>query len=270
MLYEIFTGRRVFEGKSFGEYVLKHMSHEPVPPSELQEAPPLPRGLERSILRCLEKRPEDRFQTVAELRSALVDSLTALETASVDAPIVRAKRRRAFYFGLSIGAFTIAVFVSVLVIWRNGGTAATVTPPRVGATLEGRSMPMLPERTQPTGPVVEQLTVTPRRIAVKFHSEPEGARVIDATGAVLGQTPLNRDLNGDGEMREYIFRHEGYRDKRMRITCDQDRTVLAVLERTSSPPAARPATDHARPDAPPRPGVKRIDEHITVDPFKEK
>jgi eukaryotic-like serine/threonine-protein kinase len=268
ILYEIFTGRRVFEAKSFGEFVLKHMSHEPVPPRDLKGVAPLPRELERTILKCLEKKPEDRFATAAELRAALVESLAAMETASVDAHVARAKRRRSFYLGLSIGAAGLAAVLIFLLAFRNPSQTQTQTPT------------LTPTQTQSqTQPVVEQLGAAgqpaqpPRAIQIKFHSEPEGAEVLDPTGAILGRTPLSKDIPGDGAVREYLFRHDGFRDKRMRVACDQDRTMLAILEHQSEPMLPSRSTDHARPEpAPaPRPAAHggKIGEHVTVDPFKD-
>src|SRR5262249_12511250 len=163
------------------------------------------RELERTILRCLEKKPEDRFQNAAELRAALIESLAAMETASVNAHVARAKRRRSFYLGLSIGAAGIAAVLIFLLGFRGGNSGAAPTSE--------------PKQAAAPPPVVEQLgaaahpVAPPRAIQIKFHSEPEGAEVLDPTGAVLGRTPLTRETPGDGAVREYLFRHDGFRDK---------------------------------------------------------
>jgi len=282
ILYEMLTGRRVFEAKSFGEFVLKHMSHDPIPPREIKGAPPLPRELERSVLRCLEKRPEDRFQTASELRMALVESLASLETASVDGHVARAKRRRAFYLGLSLGAAGIAIVLTLLLTVRSSGPESTLAGAGVEHTAPGTASGVAPG---PSTPVVEQLPMPrPRRgVVVRFHSEPEGAHVVNEAGVVIGDTPLIRELEADGRVHEFSFHRDGFRDKRMRVPCDQDRTVLAILERSAAPPAPARPSDHARPEPVARPepparaepparppGKSRVDEHVTVDPFKEK
>jgi len=64
VLYEMLSGRRAFEGESTVE-VLSAIVRDP--PRQLQA----PAALERIVMRCLEKTPSARFQTVAELRSAL-------------------------------------------------------------------------------------------------------------------------------------------------------------------------------------------------------
>src|SRR5205823_3265087 len=123
-------------------------------------------------------------------------------------------------------------------------------------------------------PIVEQLPPAhgARKISVRFHSEPEGAQVIDPSGRVLGRTPVAEDVIADDREHEYLLHRDGYRDKRLHVLCDQDRTMLGVLERTSTPPAPSRISDHARPESPRRsPAAQRgkIDEQVTVDPFKE-
>ena len=69
VLYEMLTGRRAFEGTSQASLVGAILKDVPKPIS----GPPalLPRSLERVVLTCLEKRPEDRWQTMRDLRREL-------------------------------------------------------------------------------------------------------------------------------------------------------------------------------------------------------
>ena len=74
ILWELVVGARPFEGRSFGEWVLLHATHEPQPPSlagRSQLRGDIPAALDAAILRCLAKRPEDRFASAEELRDAL-------------------------------------------------------------------------------------------------------------------------------------------------------------------------------------------------------
>jgi serine/threonine protein kinase len=66
MLYELTVGRRLYKGKSDFE-VLKQIVEGPVRlPHELD--PSFPPALEAIILRALEKRPADRFQTARQMQ----------------------------------------------------------------------------------------------------------------------------------------------------------------------------------------------------------
>jgi hypothetical protein len=73
VLYEVATGAPPFRVKSLSEAVFKHISTPPPQPSSLQ--PDLPPALEEVILRCLAKRPEDRFATGHDLAEALQGAL---------------------------------------------------------------------------------------------------------------------------------------------------------------------------------------------------
>jgi serine/threonine-protein kinase len=68
--YFLLTGQRVFEGKTAVDVCLQHATAVPVPPSERAPVPVAP-ALEAIVLRCLAKRPADRFASAAELGTAL-------------------------------------------------------------------------------------------------------------------------------------------------------------------------------------------------------
>ncbi len=65
ILYELLVGHVPFVGESPTAIMLKHLQ-EPAP-SVLQERSDVPQAIGRVVARALEKRPEDRYQTVGEL-----------------------------------------------------------------------------------------------------------------------------------------------------------------------------------------------------------
>lgn len=69
VLYEVVTGYLPFTVSRISEAVEKHVYAQP--PSPRTVAPDLPVAVESIILRCLAKKPEDRFATGAELALAL-------------------------------------------------------------------------------------------------------------------------------------------------------------------------------------------------------
>jgi serine/threonine-protein kinase len=69
VLYELLTGRVPFDGEAPVSIALKHVSERPVPPSQLR--PGISPGLERVVLRALEKDPALRFQSADEFILAL-------------------------------------------------------------------------------------------------------------------------------------------------------------------------------------------------------
>ena len=68
--YYMLTGQVVFEAENAVQILARHMMATPVPPSERAKIT-LPGELERLVLACLEKKPDRRPQTAAELSSAL-------------------------------------------------------------------------------------------------------------------------------------------------------------------------------------------------------
>ncbi len=69
VLYELFGGRKPFQGNSKIATLSAILHKEPAPLSEM--APDFREDLERTILRCLRKEPDRRWQHVSDLRIAL-------------------------------------------------------------------------------------------------------------------------------------------------------------------------------------------------------
>jgi serine/threonine protein kinase len=70
VLYEMLTGRRAFESSSKTGLMAAILKDEPPPLTSLQ--PSIPPALDRTVAKCLAKEPERRWQTVAEVRDALI------------------------------------------------------------------------------------------------------------------------------------------------------------------------------------------------------
>jgi serine/threonine protein kinase len=68
-LYELICGQPPFLGRGIGDTMMMHMGMEPDAPSRRREE--VPPDLDRIVLKALEKKPEDRFSTMAELAHAL-------------------------------------------------------------------------------------------------------------------------------------------------------------------------------------------------------
>ncbi len=84
VLYEMLTGRQPFSGDSVAEILYMVVQQDPAPPERFAD---VPAALSATVMRCLQKRPEDRFATVAELKEALLRA--SPEVSSGLAQIVR-------------------------------------------------------------------------------------------------------------------------------------------------------------------------------------
>ncbi len=73
MMYEMLTGHRPFRG-NLTKLLYDH-AHTPPPPfSEIEPGLNLPPEVEAVVMRCLEKKPENRFQSAAELQNAFLEA----------------------------------------------------------------------------------------------------------------------------------------------------------------------------------------------------
>ncbi len=80
IMYELFCGQPMFKGRSFGEYVRKHLTENPVPPRQTKMGAGMDDRLEGLILKCLSKDPNQRFGNILELRDMLLHLLGGIET----------------------------------------------------------------------------------------------------------------------------------------------------------------------------------------------
>ncbi|MCA9705180.1 MAG: protein kinase [Myxococcales bacterium] len=70
MMYELLTGQVPFRDTSVYKVMIAHKQEDPQPPHEL--VPDIPVEVEAVVLRAMQKDPEERFQSMAELEAALL------------------------------------------------------------------------------------------------------------------------------------------------------------------------------------------------------
>ena len=71
ILFEMLTGKVPFGGEGYGEIIVKHITHQA--PSARKINPSISAAVEMILFQTLAKDREDRFQTMHELRDALLD-----------------------------------------------------------------------------------------------------------------------------------------------------------------------------------------------------
>jgi eukaryotic-like serine/threonine-protein kinase len=102
VLYELITGRRAFSGTTKVATLAAVLTGEPESPSRL--VPGLSPDLEKTIGRCLRKRPERRWQSMADLKVVLEDlreEANSHRLAQLAAVASAGRRTRIFLYGLS-------------------------------------------------------------------------------------------------------------------------------------------------------------------------
>ncbi len=118
LLYEMVTGRRAFQGQSTVSIMAAVLNQQPPTPRALVAT--LPPELERVILRCLKKDPEQRIQHMDDVKLALEDVLVDIDTASLPA----AAQKRNWRAWL-IPAICVAAFALLLAAWLGRRTFQT-------------------------------------------------------------------------------------------------------------------------------------------------
>lgn len=128
ILYELFTGSTAFKGDTPVAVALKQIHETPPAPREVE--PALPAHVEKTILKCLEKNPAKRFQSVDELEAALTKEAEVKPAAvegeggEVALPIRLATWQRSDWLLLASGVLGAVVFF--LLFYRFHPASASV------------------------------------------------------------------------------------------------------------------------------------------------
>jgi serine/threonine protein kinase/Tol biopolymer transport system component len=120
VLYEMLAGRRAFERPTSAETLTAILNEEPRAISEL--APDTPLGLVRVVKRCVEKDPEQRFQSASDLAFAL-EALSESSGATVPAVGQGRPSRRIWAWSAAATGAVFALAGLGVIWWR--------TPPAV-------------------------------------------------------------------------------------------------------------------------------------------
>jgi serine/threonine protein kinase len=124
------TGKRAFEGKSNLSIASAILEKDPEPITTVQ--PLAPPALDHVIRRCLEKNPDERWQSAADVRA----ELKWTETSSSTMKALKAKHHQpwkwiaataiALLLGLALGALlrpsTSAQLIQASILGPDGGT----------------------------------------------------------------------------------------------------------------------------------------------------
>jgi Tol biopolymer transport system component len=131
VLYEMVAGRRAFEGKSQLSVLTAILERDPGPVSAVQ--PTTPPSVDYAVQTCLEKNPEDRFQSAHDVKLQLAWIAKTGSQAGVTA-VGRSMRRTPGLLATGVAA-VLAIVVGALAAgwWRaepvRHVTRATLLPP---------------------------------------------------------------------------------------------------------------------------------------------
>ena len=136
ILYESLAGKRAFHGASQFETMHAILNEDPPPLSASgKQVPP---GVEHLVRHCLEKRPEQRFQSARDLAFHLEAAGGENLTTELPARPGRARDPRARTILLSVGALLLVIAALPAFLWlreRSGGPTNTMEPRRVAVAV---------------------------------------------------------------------------------------------------------------------------------------
>jgi Tol biopolymer transport system component len=127
LVYEMVTGRRPFERDTAAETMTAILKDDVPEPSGSAVA--LPPSVWRIIRRCLEKKPEERFQSMRDLAFALESAVEGSSTTGMARPAGGTTTRRGpAGLGLLAAGLALGALAGALVVQRQPTAAAPQTP----------------------------------------------------------------------------------------------------------------------------------------------
>jgi eukaryotic-like serine/threonine-protein kinase len=206
MLYAMLAGKPPFDRATELSTMMAQVSDPPPPIGSVAPDVLLPPGLEAVVMKCLAKRPEDRFASMEELITALKLRPGAMTTESDSgrqpSPLLMApapttpsqpaqQRRGTMLFILAVAA-VVGVALTAALLTRQE------TPPPAAAPPSAVALP--PPPTKPSAP-------PPPKVTAMLHVEtdPPGAKVKEEGDLVCEATPC--DITYTGDQADPTFEH---------------------------------------------------------------
>ncbi len=193
VLFEMLSGKRPFVGATPADTMSAILHGEP---SSLEgTVPELPPALERIVSRCLEKRPEDRYDTAHDLALSLRSISSEMGPATRRLPKAR-RRRRPWLLAAAVATAAVAV-VGAFVKWPR-----TIRPDTSGRQIWG------PPRQITSAPGWEaEPAISPDGTLVAFSSNASGKAEIWIVDSGGGEAL--RLTGGPGENRKPAWFPDG-------------------------------------------------------------
>jgi tetratricopeptide (TPR) repeat protein len=203
VLYEMVSGQRAFTGDSAVETMNAILKEEPTDVSA--SGAELSPELAGTIRRCLEKRPQARFQSASDLAYNLrTISSASVPSGAREAPRVRDRKRSTVWFALAAaGVIAVAAGVAVWAPWRGAsGPTPEVLPNRIA---------IVPLENRTGDPSLDMLGTLAADLIVQRIAETSAAEVVPLADA-LEDVPTVALERGQTRGRTHVLRLARERD----------------------------------------------------------
>jgi serine/threonine-protein kinase len=264
ILYEMLTGQPPFVSEGFGALLNMHLNQAPLPLRQIE--PSVSPGLDEAVLKMLAKKPEDRFQSMAEVQSCLaaavgmtpapyafsnsvLNSAQALQ-ATISAPVVSIPTPTGktlpvpptvsensqqvsnthpvrSRYGLVLAGGGVAAVIGLVMIGLAGRSNKSAPVPVPAITQVNPAPQPAPAPTAPVAPAVPEA----KRVRIHIETSPTGARIVrESDGVVLGTTPQSMELPLSPQPLKVRLVLDGYVPMTQTIALDADLRATFALE----------------------------------------
>jgi serine/threonine-protein kinase len=197
LVYELLTGRPPFTGDSPVSVVYQHVSEAPVPPSQLDPSVPTP--IDAIVLKGLAKRPEDRYQTAADMRADVERAIAGLPVTAALAPVTANPMADTAALPMLTGSSTEAPRKRSP--WAWVGIAVGVAVVATAAVILGKMLFGTPAVEQVAVPQLQGLTVAQATTAlsqaglVLGHQTPEASADVPKDAIISQNPPFGQQID---------------------------------------------------------------------------
>jgi tRNA A-37 threonylcarbamoyl transferase component Bud32 len=230
ILYEILAGHVPFDAPVFIELASKILKEPPPPlPEKTPRGEKIPPALVAIVTKCLKKKPDERYATMAALAEAL-EPLAGIRGRRVRrggflAPFaLLALLGAAGYAAVRLGVVKEAMNR----VLQSAHTAPSPQPPPAATQ----------QPAPPPAPIVQPPAPAPSpTVRIEILSKPRGATVTRVeNGETLGKTPLKLTLPRESGKRKLRFTLDGYDSEVAAVDLSKDSIEATVdLRPTPSP-----------------------------------
>jgi eukaryotic-like serine/threonine-protein kinase len=290
ILYELASGKVPFDADNFMGILTQHMYKAPVPIRALvpqpQEVPP---GLEAIVLKCLSKRPEQRYQSMAEvladfdkLKAGAIPSAVPemmnrsggfnvpadyfKKGAGMPAPMPASPLETGFVrskWPLIAGIAGVVTAVLGVVIVLMISNSSTASPPPAESQVTAQPEPAPPASTPEA----------PKQVVkyVAIGIDPGDAHLFQGDKD-LGASPVVLEVP-EGASVEVTGKREGFKDKTLSFDGSKERASIKLekIPGARYVPPAKPKKPPEKPVEKPKPVVKpSIGNADVIDPWAGK
>ncbi len=200
ILYEMLSGQRAFRGDTAADTITAILTKEP--PDLSQTNKEISPGLDRIVRHCLEKNPEERFESARDVAFDL-ESLSTVSAPTGAVPAVAATAaRRSRWIGPALLAAALALAAGLAAGYRYGKKVGYVPPPNY-QQLTFRRGELYSSRFAPDGQTVIYAAAwdgKPVEIFATRTDRPE-SRIFGLVGGDVAS------ISKSGEMLVFLDRH---------------------------------------------------------------